>query len=69
MSKTPMQTGLQIAVVLLLAFVFLLTTDLLLLFFVPIVVYAIWSIYDKTRDLERRLSELEKPGEKKPEGQ
>ena len=69
MSKTPMQTGLQIAVVLLLAFVFLLTTDLLLLFFVPIVVYAIWNIYDKTRDLERRLSELEKPGEKKPEGQ
>ncbi len=64
-----MQTGLQIAVVLLLAFVFLLTTDLLLLFFVPIVVYAIWNIYDKTRDLERRLSELEKPGEKKPEGQ
>ena len=69
MSKTPMQTGLQIAVVLLLAFVFLLTTELLLLFFVPIVVYVIWSIYDKTRDLERRLSELEKPGEKKPEGQ
>ena len=64
-----MQTGLQIAVVLLLAFVFLLTTDLLLLFFVPIVIYAIWNIYDKTRDLERRLSELEKPGEKKPEGQ
>jgi len=64
-----MQTGLQIVVVLLLAFVFLLTTDLLLLFFVPIVVYAIWNIYDKTRDLERRLSELEKPGVKKPEGQ
>jgi len=64
MTKTPIQYAQQIIVLLLLAFVFLITGELFLLFFVPVVAYVIWSLYDKNRELERRLHTLEKPGEK-----
>lgn len=40
---------------------------LLLIFFVPVVVWYIWSLYDRTAKLERRLAALEKPAEPKSE--
>ena len=37
-------------------------------FFVPVVGYFLWKIYDKTKELESRLSKLERaPEELKPE--
>jgi hypothetical protein len=40
---------------------------LLLIFFVPLVVWYIWSLYDRTAKLEKRLAVLEKPDEPKPD--
>ncbi len=67
MTKSPMQYALQIVVVLLVAFLYLLSTLLFLLFFIPIIVYVVWYLYDKNKDLERRISQIEKPGEKPQE--
>ncbi|HEY6282699.1 MAG TPA: hypothetical protein VIW22_02105 [Nitrososphaerales archaeon] len=35
---------------------------LLLIFFVPVVVWFIWRLMDRTAELERRLAEKEKSG-------
>jgi hypothetical protein len=41
-----------------------LTGSLFMLVFVPIVVYYLWRLNDKNRELERRVAALEKPPEK-----
>ena len=38
---------------------FVFTQSLFMLFFVPLVLYYVWRNYDRTRELERRLSQLE----------
>jgi hypothetical protein len=40
---------------------FLFTGSPFMLFFVPIVGYYLWSTYSRTKDLERRLDEMQKP--------
>ena len=38
---------------------FVFTQSLFMLFFVPLILYYFWRNYDRTRELERRLSQLE----------
>ncbi len=57
----------KVVLLVFLAFVgFVFTQSLFMIFFVPVVIYYVWWNYDRTRELERRLSELEKPSEQKP---
>jgi cytochrome c-type biogenesis protein CcmH/NrfG len=48
---------------------FAFTQSIFMLFFVPIVAYFVWALYDKVRELERRLSAMEKPPEEPEQGQ
>lgn len=50
----------QVFVLIFVGFVgFVFTQSLFMLFFVPLVLYYVWRNYDRTRELERRLSQLE----------
>jgi hypothetical protein len=43
---------------------------LVLLFFIPIVGWLVWRLYDRTAELEKRLAAIERPaGEAKPSDQ
>jgi hypothetical protein len=66
-SRRTLETAVKIVFLALLVLIVFASAALLLLFFVPIVVWYIWSLYDKTTKLEKRIAELEQPTEPKPD--
>jgi hypothetical protein len=62
-SKTTglLESAVRVVLAILLGFVgFVFSQSLFMLFFVPVVVYYLWSTHNKTKELERRLAELDK---------
>jgi hypothetical protein len=66
-SRNILGTAVKVVFLALLIIIVIASAFLLLIFFVPIVVWYIWSLYDKTAKLERRIAALEKPWEQKPD--
>lgn len=56
-----LETAVKVVFLGLLVLIVIASAYLLLIFFVPVVVWYIWSLYDKTAKLERRVAALEKP--------
>ena len=50
----------RIVFVILLGVLTLALSFLFLIFFVPVVAYYLWKVMDRTRELERKVAELEK---------
>jgi hypothetical protein len=66
-SRGILETAVKVVFLGLLVLIVLASALLLLIFFVPVVVWYIWSLYDKTSKLEKRLAALENPFEVKSE--
>ncbi|HEV2137685.1 MAG TPA: hypothetical protein VGR53_02480 [Nitrososphaerales archaeon] len=66
-SRGSLETAVKVVFLGLLVLIVIASALLLLIFFVPVVVWYIWSLYDKTAKLERRLAAIEKPAEPKSE--
>jgi len=66
-SRGILETAVKVVFLGLLVLIVIASAFLLLIFFVPVVVWYIWSLYDKTVKLERRVADLEKPAEPKSE--
>jgi hypothetical protein len=66
-SRGILETAVKVVFLGLLVLIVIASAYLLLVFFVPVVVWYIWSLYDKTAKLERRVAALEKPTEPKSE--
>jgi len=68
MSKSKgLDASVRIVFIVLLGFLTLFLSLLFLAAFVAIAGWYLWSLLDKTRDLEARLSALEGPSAKKPD--
>lgn len=66
-SRGLLETAVKVVFLGLLVLIVIASAFLLLIFFVPVVVWYIWSLYDKTSKLEKRIAALEKPSEAKSE--
>lgn len=66
-SRGFLEMAVKVVFLALLVLIVIASAFLLLIFFVPVVVWYIWSLYDKTAKLEKRLAALEKPTEVKSE--
>ncbi|MDA4119729.1 MAG: hypothetical protein OK436_03985 [Thaumarchaeota archaeon] len=66
-SRGILETAVKVVFLGLLVLIVITSAFLLLVFFVPVVVWYIWSLYDKTAKLERRVAALEKPTDVKSE--
>jgi predicted membrane protein len=66
-SRGVLETAVKVVFLGLLVLIVIASAFLLLIFFVPVVVWYIWSLYDKTAKLEKRLAALEKPSDIKSE--
>ena len=66
-SRGALELAVKVVFLALLVLVVIASAYLLLIFFVPVVVWYIWSLYDKTAKLEKRVAALEKPAEPKSE--
>ena len=66
--RTSLDSAVRVVFVILMGFIALvLTGELFMLIFVPIIVWYLWAARDKTIELEKRLAALEGPEAKKPE--
>ncbi len=54
-----LDSSVRIVFVILLAVLTLALSILFLIFFVPIVAYYLWQLLDRTKELERKVAELE----------
>jgi hypothetical protein len=66
-SRGLLETAVKVVFLALLVIIVIASAYLLLIFFVPIVVWYIWRLYDRTAKLEKRVAALEKPWETKPD--
>jgi len=66
-SRGILELAVKVVFLALLVLIVIASYFLLLIFFVPLVVWYIWSLYDKTAKLEKRVADLEKPGQPKSE--
>lgn len=57
--KGMLDSSVRIVFVILLAVLTLSLNILFLIFFVPVVTYYLWQLLDRTRELERKVAELE----------
>ena len=61
-SRGILETAVKVVFLGLLVLIVIASAFLLLIFFVPVVVWLIWRLMDRTAELERRLAEKEKSG-------
>ena len=66
-SRGILEIAVKVVFLALLVLIVVASAFLLLIFFVPVVVWYIWSLYDKTAKLEKRVAALEQPGQPKSE--
>lgn len=66
-SRGILETAVKVVFLGLLVLIVIASAYLLLIFFVPVVVWYIWSLYDKTSKLEKRVADLERPVQPKSE--
>jgi nicotinamide riboside transporter PnuC len=62
-----LETAVMVVFLVLMGFLSAAFTVLFLLFFVPVAGWFIWKANGRTKELEQRLSKLEKPPEQKSE--
>ena len=61
-SRGVLELAVKVVFLGLLVLIVIASAFLLLIFFVPVVVWFIWRLMDRTAELERRLAEKEKSG-------
>jgi hypothetical protein len=66
MKRGTLDSAAMIAFLVFLALIAFIIPGLFLLFFAPIAGYYLWTARDSVRDLQKRVSQLENPGQDEP---
>ncbi len=62
-----LENAVKVVFLMLMALIYIASSLLFLLFFIPIIGWFVWRAHDKAAELEKRVAALEKPEERKPE--